>query len=54
MDRGKSADSKQEYEAYMEKPYLTTNPGTSFCWLPNILSGAVEEVDTSGMSLSST
>ena len=54
MDRGKSADSKQEYEAYMEKPYLTTNPGTSFCWLPNILAGAVEEVDTSGMSLSST
>ena len=53
MDKGKSADSKQEFEAYMEKPFLTPNPGTTYCWLPNICSMAADGVDTSGMSLSS-
>ena len=47
MDKGKSADSKQELEVYMEKPYLTTNQGTTYCWLPNICSMAADGVDTS-------
>ena len=47
MDKGKSASSKQEFEAYMEKPFLTPNPGTTYCWLPNICSMAADGVDTS-------
>ena len=54
MDRGKSADSKQEFEAYMEKPHLTTPAaGASTCWLPNPWPMPVVTTNTSGMSLSS-
>ena len=53
MDRGKSAASKQDFESYMEKPYLSDSPGSSFCWLPNPLSMPVNTTNTPGNSISS-
>ena len=50
MDRGKSAASRQDFEAYLEKPYMTDNPGTTLCWLPNLLSMPVDSSNTSGNS----
>ena len=53
MGKGKSADSKQEFEEYRENQFLTPNPGSAYCWLPDVWSMEADGLDTAGMSLSS-
>ena len=40
-------------EDYRSDPFLTPNPGTKYCWLPDVWSMEPEELDTAGMSVSS-
>ena len=52
MGKGKTADTRQEFEEYRENFFLTLNPGSTYCWLPDIWSMEPEGLDTAGMSLS--
>ena len=51
MGRGRTIDSRQDMEDYRKDPFLTPNPGNTYCWLPNIWSTEPEEQDKAGMPI---
>ena len=53
MGRGRTVYSKQDLEDYRADPFLTLNPGTVYCWLPDIWSMEADGLDTAGISFSS-
>ena len=51
MGRDRTVDSREDMEDYRKDPFLTPNPGDTYCWLPDILSSDPEEQDTAGMPI---
>ena len=51
MGRGRTMVSREDMEDYRKFPFLTPNPGNTYCWLPDIWSTEPEDQDTAGKSI---